>query len=58
MKRVRLKNIAVLVGYGLLVFMSGMAYEHYTSAYVVEQIRASMAKCPPAGWQLRADAFR
>jgi hypothetical protein len=56
MKRVRVKNIAILVGYGLLVFMSGMAYEHYTSAYVFEEIRASIGSCPPVS-QLRADAI-
>jgi hypothetical protein len=56
MKRIRIKNIAILVGYGLVVFMSGMAYEHYTSAYVFEEIRASFAACPPAGRQFRADA--
>jgi hypothetical protein len=56
-KRVRIKNIAVLVGYGLFVFMSGMAYEHYTSASAIEEIRASFAVCPPAGRQFRADAL-
>ena len=57
MKRVRIKNIAVLVSYGLFVFMSGMAYEHYTSASAIEEIRASFAACPPAGRQFRADAL-
>jgi hypothetical protein len=46
MKHVRVKNIAILVGCGLVVFMSGMAYEHYTSTYVFEEIRASIGTCP------------
>jgi hypothetical protein len=56
-KHVRVKNLAILIGYGLFVFVCGMAYEHYTSAYVAEELCASVTNCPPVGVQLRAHAL-
>jgi hypothetical protein len=57
MKQVQLKNIMVLGGLGVAMFMCGMAYEHYTSIYVVNEIRALMATCPPVAQQLQGDAI-
>jgi hypothetical protein len=39
MKHVRFKNVLVLVGLGFTMFMCGMAYEHYATAYVFDKMR-------------------
>jgi hypothetical protein len=56
MKRICLKNTSVLFAFGLSMFVCGMAYEHYTSAYAIDELRASVLTCPRPPSQLQADA--